>query len=292
MYTGVWSRRFVKAVRGEGGQMTRRDLRRYEPVLGEILRLRYRNHEIHLPGAPATGGEYIQTILGHIAPHDMAGDGYYQRSADSLFHLARAIREFWLAEVATAQRATDHTDSVVVVDEEGNVAAAQYSIYTRLWGTTGIFVEGVSVGDTAATNQRMIEETGPGNLLPNPGNALVAFRNGRPALATASIGSGLIGVTAQALVDLIDYRLSPKKAQFSPTVRRPDFSLPGDPVRVTAGRFADDLLDAVRGMGVPIVEEPRGQEDAVGYWSGLIIQPDGLMSAATSNAFNGWAEGY
>jgi hypothetical protein len=63
-------------------------------------------------------------------------------------------------------------------------------------------------------------------------------------------------------------------------------------VRVTAGEFDPGLLSAVRAMGMPILEEPPGQETAVGAWSGLIIKPKGRILGATSNIYNGWAVGY
>lgn len=296
MYTGRWSKKFVRLVRRDGGRMRRSDLRRYNAAWGEVVRVHYRDHEIYLPGAPATGGGYIEWILSQLKPHAMRQMGHYTRSASSLYHLMGAIRQFWLGghygAKLSSPRNSDHTDSVVVVDEEGNVAAAQYSIYTRLWGTTGIFVDGVSIGDTAAQHQQEIAGLRPGELLPNPGNTLIAMKGGRPALAVASIGGGLIGVTAQTLVDLIDYDLDVKQAQATPTVRRPDFDLPGEPSRVTSGQFAASLLEAVRDMGIPIVEEPADEVGAEGYWSGVTISSGGRLVGATSNYFNGWAEGY
>jgi gamma-glutamyltranspeptidase/glutathione hydrolase len=296
MYTGRWARRFVRAVRREGGKMKRSDLRRYDPEWGDVVRFAYRDHEIFLPGTPATGGGYIEWMLGQLRPYDLNGMGHYTRSADALYHLMGMIRDFWIgghygASMA-GQRASEHTDSVVVIDIEGNIAAAQYSIYTSLWGTTGIFVGGVSIGDTAASHQEELATLGPGDLLPNPGNTLIAMKDGRPALAIASIGAGLIEVTAQALVDMIDYGLGVKPAESTPTVRQPAFSLPDRPARVTRGEFDTGLLDTVRAMGIPIVEELPGEESGKGYWSGVTISPNGRLLGATSNEFNGWAEGY
>jgi len=296
MYTGRWGKKLVRLVRREGGRMRRSDLRRYNAAWGEVVQVRYRDHEIYLPGAPATGGGYIEWILSQLKPHAMREMGHYTRSADSLYYLMSAIRQFWLGGHYGAslgsRRDSDHTDSVVVVDDDGNVAAAQYSIYTRLWGTTGIFVDGVSIGDTAAQRQQEIAGLRPGELLPNPGNTLIAMKEGKPALAIASIGGGLIGVTAQTLVDLVDYRFDVKQAQATPTVRRPDSDLPGEPSRVTHGQFAASLLEAVRNMGIPVVEEPADEVTAEGYWSGVTISPGGRLVGATSNYFNGWSEGY
>lgn len=290
MYTGVWAKKFLKAVRAEGSKMIQRDLRRYQPAWGDLVRHRYRDCVLYLPGEPADGGELVRWILKRLAGKDLAEMGHYTQSPESLYHIMKALRDFFI-HFSSSQAAASHTDSVVVIDEEGNVAAAQYSIYTLLWGTTGIFVGGVSIPDTASLLQWQIQEVGPGQLLPSLGNALIALRDGRPVLTTASIGS-VIAVTVQALVDMIDYGNTPRQAQDAPTIRMPYARDPRYPIRVTAGAFAPGLLDAVRAMGMPILEEPIGLETAVGAWSGLIVKPKGRLLGATSNLYNGWAVGY
>ena len=111
-------------------------------------------------------------------------------------------------------------------------------------------------------------------------------------MAIASIGAGLIGVTAQTLVDLVDFGLGVKRAQGSPTVRGPDFALPDRPSRVTRGAFRSSLIDAVRGMGIPIIEQAPGEVSGEGFWSGATLSPSGRLVGATSNAVNGCSEGY
>ncbi len=74
--------------------------------------------------------------------------------------------------------------------------------------------------------------------------------------------------------------------------RYPDFSDPTYPVRVTEGDFSPSLLDAVRAMGVPIVEQPPGEGSGFGFWIGAMIGPDGRLVGAEPDRWNGHAEGY
>src|SRR5262245_1697284 len=61
---------------------------------------------------------------------------------------------------------TNHSAGVVAVDTQGNVAAVLHSINTNLWGTTGIFVDGISIPDSAAFQQSQIARIKPGDRLP------------------------------------------------------------------------------------------------------------------------------
>ncbi|MCP4662667.1 MAG: hypothetical protein GY856_45310 [bacterium] len=288
-YRGVWSKRFRRAVRAEGSRMTYRDLRQYEAIWSEPILLRYRGYAVHLPGQPAMGGRFIKSILRRLKPQDMAALGHYTESSEALYHLIQAIREFWLSD---EWQTGSHSDGVVVIDEDGNVAAVLHSINTVVWGTTGIFVDGVSIPDSACFQQREIQAIGPGARLPDWSNPLIVLSNGRPVLATSAIGRDLTAVTSQALVNMLDYGLNPKLTQIMPLVRRPDFSDPTLPAQVTEGDFSPSLLDAVRAMGVPIVEQPPGEGDGFGWWIGAVIEPGGRLVGADPSVWNGLAEGY
>jgi hypothetical protein len=67
--------------------------------------------------------------------------GIYQSEKKGADAAARAVEK--------DIRKSAHSDAVVAVDEEGNVAAICHTINTVLWGTTGIFVDGVSINDSA-----------------------------------------------------------------------------------------------------------------------------------------------
>ena len=76
-------------------------------------------------------------------------------------------------------------------------------------------------------------------------------------------------------------------------MRHPDLSQPlGYPTQVTAGDFSPGLLDAVRAMGLPIVEQEPWRGTGYGYWAGVLIAPRGRLLGATANYFGGCALGY
>jgi len=52
---------------------------------------------------------------------------------------------------------------------------------TAVWGTTRIFVDGVSVPDPAAFQQRLISQTGPGKRLPDLTEPLIIAKDGKIA---------------------------------------------------------------------------------------------------------------
>ena len=63
----------------------------------------------------------------------------------------------------TSENRIDHSSGVVAVDRWGDIAAVTHTIYTALWGKTGIFVGGISIPDSGAFQQEAIKEAGPGN---------------------------------------------------------------------------------------------------------------------------------
>ena len=55
-----------------------------------------------------------------------------------------------------------------------------HTINTAGWGTTGIFVDGVSIPDSGAQQQRSMLAVGPGGRMPDHGVPLIGLRDGRP----------------------------------------------------------------------------------------------------------------
>jgi gamma-glutamyltranspeptidase/glutathione hydrolase len=272
--------------------MTAADLRGYEVIWSEPVRVPYREHEVALIGLPAQGGLSMQTSLERLRPHDLGALGHYTESPEAFYHVAQAIREVWLGGSAGG-KVSPHSDSVVVVDEAGNVAAALHSIYTSRWGTTGIFVDGVSISDSACFQQRLVDEVGPGARMPNAANPLIVLHQGRPVLATNEIGGGLVAATLQALVNMLDFGFTPKEAQDTPVMRHPDLSqAPDYPTQVTTGDFSPVLLEEVRALGLPIVEQEPWTGSGYGYWAGVWITKKGRLLGATDNGFGGCALGY
>jgi gamma-glutamyltranspeptidase / glutathione hydrolase len=57
-----------------------------------------------------------------------------------------------------------HSDYVLAVDSEGNVAAVCHTINVLAWGT-GIFVNGISIPDSASLQQENVAKVGRGGYL-------------------------------------------------------------------------------------------------------------------------------
>ena len=197
----------------------------------------------------------------------------------------------------------NHSDAVVAVDAEGNAAALLHTINTALWGTTGIFVDGVAIADSAKYQQTKIARAGPGNRLPLETNPVLITRDGKPVLVSSSIGMGVHEQTYQAIVNILEYGLDPKAAAESPQVLRPmsgglDQAL-GAVIEnaaaqtVEEGAFDAGLLERVRAMGQPMLEVSSAEASGWrGYWVGIHIDPEtGIRRGAVSPYFDGWAFG-
>jgi len=183
-----------------------------------------------------------------------------------------------------------HSAGVVVVDERGNVASILHTINTNLWGTTGIFVDGISIPDSAAFQQSMIARVGPGVRLPDTANPLLVLRNGKPVLASSAVGSGLHEVTIENVINVLDFHMDPKTSVDQPNTQgvflgkasnktgKPEY----EKEAIAEGAFPRSLLDAVsaKGQAVKIVSE----YDQPGYWVGIQIDPANrkLTGGATS----------
>ena len=118
----------------------------------------------------------------------------------------------WRPEAASG----NHSDAVVAVDADGNAAALLHTINTALWGTTGIFVDGVAIADSGKYQQTKIARAGPGRRLPIETNPVLITRNGKPVLVSSSIGMGVHEQTYQAIVNVLEYGLDPKAAAEAP----------------------------------------------------------------------------
>jgi len=183
-----------------------------------------------------------------------------------------------------------HSDAVVAVDRRGNAVAVVHSINTVTWGETGIFVDGVSIPDSAAYQQEAIATAGPGARLPDPTNPLLVLRKGRPVLVSSSIGGGLHQETLQCLSWVLDGGRSPGAAIDEPSFLLPAFGAFGRTTgQVSKGEFDTELLEATRELGQPIDEVgPEIQGGARGYWIGIRIDPEtGALEGASPSGLGG-----
>ena len=217
--------------------------------------------------------------------------------------LATILRDrnwFTNALAARPKPVPNHSSSVVVVDEQGNVAALVHSCNCVLWGTTGIFVDGISIPDAADYQQAAISRTEPGGRLADSTIPVIALRDKRPVLASATIGGyGLLDVTLQNLINVLDLGMDPQASVNRPNFLGPFFgfdvhgSVHGEPTKEVLDRgFPDSVINGLKKRGQDIYVGA----DAVmhsGYWIGIQIDPkNGALSGGAGRRLNSLVEGY
>ena len=159
----------------------------------------------------------------------------------------------------------NHSAGVLAVDANGNVAAILHSCNCFGWGSSGIFVDGVSVPDSATLQQRAIAAVGPGVPLPEPSNPIIVLRDGMPVLALTGTGTLLPEMTLQNLVNILDFGMDPKTAIEQPHFYGPFYErgAPGssgpavDKEMLREGDFSQQTLERLhaRGQAVQLVRD-------------------------------------
>jgi gamma-glutamyltranspeptidase/glutathione hydrolase len=183
---------------------------------------------------------------------------------------------------------------VVAVDRLGNVAAIMHSINTVNWGTTGIFVDGVSVPDAGAFLQEGIRAAGPPH--PERHASIVVLRNGKPVLGSAAIGgAGTLAVSVQSMTNALDYGMGPRAAVDTTQFLGFEFAPARSPViTVREGDFSAAMLAQLAALGQEVRALPPAQQRLLGgHWVGIAIDPvTGALRGGGSRRLNGMAEGY
>jgi gamma-glutamyltranspeptidase/glutathione hydrolase len=328
MYRGLWAERVAAAVQAEGGKMTVEDLAAYEVIWDEPLRAPLGDYEIVTNRPPNNGGVAMIEAYNVALASGMVDDGTWWESADALrkaldstqlgfinFLPAETLAAVYPGlEITSESRVTPeyaaemwarmdagakltqwapapeprHSDDVVVIDAEGNIAAITHSINAVLWGKTAIVVDGITIGDPASFQQAQIAATQPGGRLASPTETGVLFRDGQAVLGFASMGSGLHQRTFLGLMGVTQYGFTVDEA-----INAPDFFYPRiDPTtfqttfRVIEGGFPSEVLD---GTGYAYEEVELGQVrfGGEGIWVAISRDPEtGELRAASHNRNN------
>lgn len=327
LYTGDWARKLVQAVQADGGHMTMDDLARYDVIWGDALVAQVGDHELHTSPLPNAGGVALVEALNlaraaglHRSPHWSSSGEVLKKAATIaqmifLDYLPAEVREtlypgldfspasrlttahaetLW-ARMESGQlpfrfvdAAPRHSDDVVAVDREGNIAAITHSSNTVMWGKSCINIDGISIPDAAAHQQAQLARVRPGDRLPAPTETGILFRQGRPVLGFASMGSGLHHRSLQALLNVTAHGMSVREA-----VDAPDFfNSIIDPqthaltMSVPAGRFPAEVLQAT-GWACKELDSEHARFGGEGLWVAISRDPQtGLLRAASHNRNN------
>ncbi len=325
MYDGDWGQKFVEVIRKNGGKITRQDMQNYKATWAEPLQTTYRDYQVYAPGVSSWGG--VNTVEGmHLLElANLKQYGHYTTSPRSLFWFMEIVAcqkltwqwpEFTERDLSPQSRATkqtsawiwqqmqngkwrwlpdtmkkngpNHTDALVVVDQWGNMAVVNHTINTVLWGNTGIFVEGVSIPDSAAFQGSDIARAGPGHRLPIGMNPLILLRDGKPVLGSSATGGGLHAKHLQVLSNILDFGMDPQTAVDTPAF------VGWNPGTVEEDTFDPNVLDGLSQFGRQAKSIPsKDGSMARGYWVGIQIDPASRrMKGGVSRGLEGQVAGY
>ncbi|HEY3813585.1 MAG TPA: gamma-glutamyltransferase [Caulobacteraceae bacterium] len=334
MYGGPWGERLVKAVRADGGKMTLEDLERYQVIWDEPLVADLGDgYSICTNPWPNGGGVPLIEAqnLARVAGLDKAE--HWSKSADSLrlavelshiglllaygsagvaavypdidfspqSRVTRKYAEVLWAEMKAGKKPFQftpqeprHSDDVVAVDAEGNIAAITHSINCVLWGKTAIVVDGISIADAASFQQPLIAATEPGGRLSAPTETGIVFKDEAPVFGFASMNAGLHQRTFQCLLNTTAFGMSLEDA-----VNTPDFFLPtADPatgqlkISLPQGRFPRGVVDA---LDCAVVESGPEALFTLGQGDWVAVGRDpktGKIEAVSHNRVNSGSAAY
>ena len=327
MYRGPWAEKAAAAIQADGGLMTAEDLAAYEVIWDDPLVADLGGgYTVYTNPPPNSGGvALIEAQLLAVAA-GLAGDGHWTESADALRKALDITRNYMFDFLPTGTmeallasgfmdetrvtpehaerlwalmaqgmpfanwtpRGPGHSDDVVAIDGDGNIAAITHSINAVMWGKTAIVVDGITIGDPASFQQQQIAAVEPGGRLPAPTETGILFRDGEPFMGFASMGSGLHHRTFQALINVMRFGMTVDEA-----INSPDFFIPvADPAtlgltaRVPAGMFPREVLDGT-GYAYMEVHPSEARLAGEGLWVAVSRDPEtGELRAASHNRNN------
>lgn len=328
IYRGAWGARLLAAVRADGSRMTRADLEHYDVIWADALVGDIGDgYNIATAPWPNAGGvamieaQNLARVAGLTScEHWITSPDALRKALDisiaiNLLLFAPAVltmifpgidfspearitldhaRKLWPiiengALLGPWKRARPmHSDNVVAIDADGNIAAVTHSINTVHWGRTAINIDGISIGDPASFQQDLIALTGPGARLPAPTETGILFENGKAILGFASMGPGLHARTMQCLLNVARFGMGVGEAIdtadfYQPSTSRDDGSATA---LVPEGRFDPAVLDAT-GYAWREVTRDEGALGGEGKWIAISRDPEtGALEAASHNRNN------
>jgi gamma-glutamyltranspeptidase/glutathione hydrolase len=303
MYTGPWAQEFVGTVRREGGKVTPEDLERYRPIWSEPFEETAFGARVFVNGPPNFGAITLFLGLNLAEAMQLDRKGTYwtdpatfrslarinnvvagslvaNRRAAALLRdrgivvsgraelskaFARAVAPY-LDQIFSqpAAAAPGHSNAIVVIDREGNIAVVTHTINSVVWGDTGIVVGGVPIPDSAAFQQDKLAMIQPGGRLPHGIIDTIVFDGDRPILATASIGSSLCPESIRVLFSLLGQHLPLPTVMAAPPVLA-SFKLSAadeigshEPVPIPEGSYGPGFLASLKAEGLALSVTPAG----------------------------------
>ena len=310
MYTGQWGEDFVRIIQREGGKVTAEDMKRYEPTWNEPRKETVFGHTVYVNGPPHTGAYALLAGLNLAEALKLDQKGSYWTDPGTFQALAR-INAF-VASAPTITRNVEllrskgidlspaaqltkgfaqaigplldqiftppadngpkHSNAIVVIDREGNIAVITHTINAVIWGDTGIVVDGIPIPDSAGFQQLNLASIKPGDRVPNPIIDTIAFEGDSPVLATASIGSSLIPESIRVLLGVLGQR-----QDLATVMAAPPLLATVDPsgaVSIPQGAYGTEFIAKLKSQGLNLTEIPAATAGALrGTLAAVTIDP-------------------
>src|SRR5262249_14661711 len=118
----------------------------------------------------------------HLPELDLSPESRVKKESAQL--LLQKMREpAWrkmLSEMKPMSAGDNHSAGVVAVDARGDVAAVLHSINASFFFGGGIFVDGISIPDSASIQQGQIANIKPGERLPEVTDPVIVLKDGKP----------------------------------------------------------------------------------------------------------------
>jgi gamma-glutamyltranspeptidase/glutathione hydrolase len=302
MYTGDWAKTFVAAVQRDGGKVALQDLADYRPIWSEPAHTFVFGHEVYVGGPPNFSAYQLLTALNLTSALQLDQRGAYWQDPQTFRDLSRigevvagapvlhpktvellrakgidsspegqrteayakALASL-LPELYGAGPSSDphHSNAVVVIDKDGDIAVMTHTINAVIWGDTGIVVGGIPIPDSAGFQQERLARIEPGGRLPNEiADTIVLNAKHRPVLATAGIGAALLPETLRTIVSAIGQHRELAAVAAAPplliSVDPKSYALPFSQrsVTVPAGAYDAGFVDKLKASGMTIAELP------------------------------------
>ncbi|WP_066223423.1 gamma-glutamyltransferase [Formosa haliotis] len=186
-----------------------------------------------------------------------------------------------------------HTDGMIAVDKQGNVAVLVYSHAMPIpWGTSGIKVGGVVIPNAADSPIRSFYETAkPGNHVALEMNPTIVLKDGKFSMASATIGNDLNTILIQHIINATVYDMTPEASQKAPKIlidawpglRNFGIDLPevSEYTRLVGSSFNDSVIHSVNQNNIQLVKTENPMIESITAGT-TIIKRD-----SNSNQLNG-----
>jgi gamma-glutamyltranspeptidase/glutathione hydrolase len=319
MYVGEWAKDFVRIVQREGGKVTAEDLARYKPLWNEPYKGTFLGNTVYTNGAPHFAAYNLLTGLNLLEALHVQDQGPYWSDVNAFRNLTRVSQAVSGApllngamvaslskqgiDTSPASQLTKpyaqkvaplldelfapppdnsphHSNSIVVIDREGNIAAITHTINAVIWGDTGIVVDGIPIPDSAAFQQARLANVKPGERLPHEIIDTIVLSGDKPILATASIGSSLVPESLRVLTGVLAQKQTLQTMMHAPPLlSHLDFSagqqtLGEIPVSIPQGVYAPEFLEKVKAAAIKTEEVPTATATGLrGTLAAVAIDP-------------------